>query len=630
MNLSPPLNDSMERVRAGLTDAADRMRAMDLRVEAPRGQLLRPLIGWAVLDPTARSTVDDRFWCGLLAIQMVHEASLLHDDLLDEAETRRGRPTVFANRGAAAALVEGDRLLTAAYCVATATGSPAFVELFARAVARTVSGEIAQQKAVGRRLAPEEYRRTIEGKSGELFGAAVAWAGLWAGEEGGAGIRSGQRIGALYQMVDDALDYCPGAGTGKEPLQDYGQQKWTFVLDELGVTGFQSSPDDVVRRLFRADGGAAAVRVENRVERECAEVLASLRPSDGLLAEVVGPWVTRVQDAYSRERAGGEIPASDAPSRAAALVVQRARDVGGPDEWGRYFGRHSRSFRFAARLFPATAMRSIEGVYAFCRFTDDLVDEPGLAPEEGRERVRAWRALAAEAWQGRSTGVPLADRVLGEAASAGVPFHYIDELLLGVESDLGPVRVADDVELRRYTYRVASVVGGWITELFGIHDPALLAHAYELGHAMQMTNILRDVGEDWRRGRVYLPATLLDRHRLTVADVARVAEGEGVPPRWADLCEEWMAQADRSYDTGFAALSALPRFYARPVAVAARVYQGIHEAIRDNHYDNGQLRAFTGRAHKLRLAWRGLRGLRASRKRETPLAGPFHLAPQDG
>ncbi|MEK9506960.1 squalene/phytoene synthase family protein [Gemmatimonadota bacterium Y43] len=622
------------RVHAALRDAAAALRADDLHVPEPRGQLLRPLVGWAVLDPPARGSVDDRFWYGLLAIQMVHEASLLHDDLIDEADTRRGRPTVRATRGAAAALVEGDHLLTSAYRVAAATGSPTFMTLFARAVERTVAGEIAQQRAAGRRLDPAEYRRAIEGKSGELFGATVAWARLWTGRGGAGGIEPGRSVGALYQMVDDALDYCPVADTGKEPLQDYRQQKWTFVLDHVAACGFDAPPEAIVHRVFEVDDGAASVRVVERLQSERVSVVQALQPADGLLDAILGGWVARVEAAYARQVERSRVERVETSAVDFQQVTALARAVGSPKDWGDYFAHHSRSFRFASRLFPEDARRSIEGVYAFCRFTDDLVDEATGGPDEARRRVAVWRSLAAEAYRGNATGVPLSDHVMGEAARRGVPFHYIDDLLAGVESDLDPVRFSDEAELRRYTYRVASVVGGWITELFGVHDPRLLARAFELGHAMQLTNILRDVGEDWRQGRVYLPRTLLRRHQVSSADLESLSDGGPLPEHWAALCEELMAEADRSYEAAFEALPELPGFYARPVAVAARVYQGIHEAIRRNHYDNGTLRAHTGRVDKLRLGWRGLRELRSARLAvegaPAPAAVGFQLAAHDG
>ncbi|MBT8403929.1 MAG: phytoene/squalene synthase family protein, partial [Gemmatimonadetes bacterium] len=315
------------------------------------------------------------------------------------------------------------------------------------------------------------------------------------------------------------------------------------------------------------------------------------------------------------------------PASVESEVVERALAVGGPQEWGAYFGHHSKSFRFASRLFPAESRRQVEGVYAFCRFTDDLVDEADVDAPHARARLNAWRTLVDAAYRGEATGVPLADRVMAEARTNEVPFHYADELLTGVGMDLEPICFQRLPDLEVYTYRVASVVGGWITELFGVRDPEVLSRAHSMGHAMQITNILRDVGEDWRNDRLYLPRDLMERHGVDLGMVDRVAAGRGpVPAAYADLMEALMEVAEGHYRSAFAALPALPRFYARPVAVAARVYEGIHDEIRRNRYDNGTRRAFTRIRTKVRLGWGGLRDLRRSIATHTHPAGFALLA----
>jgi phytoene synthase len=298
--------------------------------------------------------------------------------------------------------------------------------------------------------------------------------------------------------------------------------------------------------------------------------------------------------------------------------------LGPESSWPGYFGHHSKSFRFSAWLFPKEERRSIAGVYAFCRFTDDLVDETDADVTVARARVEAWRSLARAAYEGTRTDIPLLDVVMGRMADQGAPFHYVDDLLDGVAMDLEPLNFETLEELSVYTYRVAGVVGGWITEQFGLHDPELLSRAYSLGHAMQLTNILRDVGEDWRRDRLYLPRRLLLDYGVGVEGVGRVASvGAPVPAAYSDLMESLMLVADHHYDRAFEAIPSLPRFYARPVAVAARVYQGIHDSIRRNHYDNGTCRAYTTTGRKLRLGWHALRDLRA---RSAPVDPRLSLA----
>jgi len=289
--------------------------------------------------------------------------------------------------------------------------------------------------------------------------------------------------------------------------------------------------------------------------------------------------------------------------------VALAREVGGPDHWPEYFGRHARTFRFASRLFPQEAAARVSGVYAYCRFTDDLVDEPrdGAPASVLTERLEAWRALSRAAFEGHGTGVPLLDVVLAEAGERGVSWRYVDALLAGVGMDLDPPRWADWADLEEYTFGVAGSVGGWISQLFGIFDEALLNRAHALGHAMQLTNIVRDVGEDLERRRVYLPAGVLAAHGLEASDLFELRRAAPpVPDAYRALVEEVMARADTWYDEAWPGIRALPAWYRRPVAVAARTYRGIHDEVRRNGYDNLTRRASTSLLTKARLGAIGL------------------------
>jgi phytoene synthase len=283
--------------------------------------------------------------------------------------------------------------------------------------------------------------------------------------------------------------------------------------------------------------------------------------------------------------------------------------------------RNSRSFAFAARFFPAGAAEKVARVYAYCRVTDDLVDRAdGEHPAALDAVLTEWAGLSRRAYDGGPTGIELLDRAMGEMASAGVPFRYAAELAEGMRMDLRRETYPTMAALRVYTYRVASVVGQWMTELFGVHDAATLQRAAAMGHAMQLTNILRDVGEDARAGRLYLPADLMRRHGVSINEMAAMAEARaGVTPAYAALLGELMRAADDDYALAFEAIPWLPDFFQRPVAVAAHVYRGIHDAIRRNGYDNLRLRARTTAPEKLRLATRALWDLRAARRRA---AGP--------
>jgi phytoene synthase len=274
-----------------------------------------------------------------------------------------------------------------------------------------------------------------------------------------------------------------------------------------------------------------------------------------------------------------------------------------------YLGRHSRSFRFAAALLRGADRERVARVYAWCRFTDDLVDTPGVSAHDMSQRLDAWLACSRLAYQGRPCGVPLVDRVMGDMAERGIPFAYAEDLATGVRSDLTFTPVEDLAALQLYAHRVAGVVGCWLTELHGVRDSWMLDRASALGAAMQVTNILRDVGEDWDRGRVYLPLTLLHRHGLVPHDIGAMRRGmRPVDESYRRLMEDLMAIAEAGYDAGREAMPMLPAHFRHSVAVAAAVYEGIHDVIRRNGYDNVHRRAVTSAGNKVALAASALWG----------------------
>jgi geranylgeranyl pyrophosphate synthase len=304
MNAEPSLD-----LVAPLRAAADELESLGIAAPAPAGKLLRPLVALALVPPPLRSRLDNRFWLGALALQMVHEASLLHDDILDGADHRRGEPTVSARSGVPAALVLGDHYLTGAYRAAARVGSPAFLDRFIVAVERTVAGETKQGRAVGRCLTRDTYKAIISGKSGELFGAAAVLGGaLFALGEEDERVRLGRDLGALYQQVDDLLDYCPGAATGKPPLQDYRQRKWTWMMDLAGLHRFDISDREVVQAMFAPDaGGESAVRrAVHELERASEDLgrrVQALSPGDELIHQVLAEWIRTAERAVRAQAA---------------------------------------------------------------------------------------------------------------------------------------------------------------------------------------------------------------------------------------------------------------------------------------------------------------------------------------
>ncbi len=641
------MHQATETVRAGLAGAARGLEAHGIPVPELGGKLLRPLLAYAFVPDHLRPILNERFWYGALAVQMVHEASLLHDDILDGAAERRGAATVAAAKGIGPALVLGDHYLTAAYRAALMTGSSEFLGQFIMAVERTVDGEVRQNRATGDWLTPDCYEQIVRGKSGALMGAASCLGAAVSGcGDVERHVELGREVGALYQRIDDLLDYCVSARTGKEPLRDYRQEKWTWVLESVGIGRFGWARDRLLSVIFEPAAGAPA---------PAERALLALRSRTGdlrerLAAEAVGPlvgrlletWLESATEGVARTIADAELARTGArhlgpvtpvraaarPSRARrsseAAVVEAALAIGGPDAWSGYFRRHAKTFSLAALLFPPDARRSVESLYAYCRLTDDLIDEPADdAPADVLlERLAVWRQLSRTAFEGEATDIPVLRHSMSEAARRGVSWIYPSALLDGVEMDVVGRSFENWADLERYTFGVAGAVGGWMTQLFGIQDPDVLARAHSLGHGMQLTNILRDVGEDLGRGRLYLPRELLTRHGVTRSALEALrGSRDPVPTSHADAMEELIAAADAHYAHAWPGIPALPGFFRRPVAAAASAYRGIHDEVRRNRYDNLRLRAHTSLGRKLTLSALALTSLRRVERTQSGLLG---------
>jgi len=320
-----PAPGALDVVRAGLEDAASALAADGIPTPDWRGKLLRPLVAYAAVPPPRRRGLGPSFWFGAAAVQMVHEASLLHDDILDGAGSRRNGPTLSSHAGVGVALALGDHYLTGAYRSAVQVGSASFLERFIVAVEGTVAGERAQIEGMGRRVGEEAYEGIVRDKSGALFGAAVSLGGALASaseEELDAREGLGRDLGALYQRVDDLLDYCPSVERGKPPLQDFRQEKWTWVLGLVPGLGFDATARGVITRLFSPspEGPSPVCRGLDDLRRREAGIVARIGgtdPGDDLLAGTMGAWVRAAERGVAiQERALG-IVAPHGPERRA-------------------------------------------------------------------------------------------------------------------------------------------------------------------------------------------------------------------------------------------------------------------------------------------------------------------------
>ena len=279
-----------------------------------------------------------------------------------------------------------------------------------------------------------------------------------------------------------------------------------------------------------------------------------------------------------------------------------------------HFARNGKSFHFASRFMPTLERDRISAVYSYCRTTDDLVDEATDASSAAlHARLDDWLELSRRAYDGEASGIPIVDRVMSDMRHHDVPFRYAGELIAGMRMDIDSTEFRDFLQLRIYSYRVAGVVGVWLTRLYGVDDPWMLERAATLGHAMQLTNIVRDVGDDWRRGRVYLPTSLMRSYGLTRDQLGAMYRGElPVTTSYRAVMEAMLAPADVSYHAAFEAIPFLPASFRRSVAVAAEVYRGIHAEVRRVGYDTISRRAHTTLPRKVLLGARGLGRLRAA------------------
>ncbi|NNJ09671.1 phytoene/squalene synthase family protein [Chloroflexales bacterium ZM16-3] len=249
----------------------------------------------------------------------------------------------------------------------------------------------------------------------------------------------------------------------------------------------------------------------------------------------------------------------------------------------------SKSFFLSTQFLPAKKRRAVRAFYAFCRVTDDTVDQA---------TGDATRALAEWVQQARAAHPLTDDPVLlawhDTRKIYNLPAALVDELLAGMAMDLTIHRYATFTDLWLYCYRVASVVGLLSMGVTGA-APGAAPYAIKIGVALQMTNILRDVGEDARRGRVYLPQEDLERFGLTADDILNHVYDE----RFRSLMRFEVERTYRLYNESWPGVGLLPPDSRFGVAAAARVYQGILDNLVANDYDSYTKRAYLTLREKL-------------------------------
>ena len=282
---------------------------------------------------------------------------------------------------------------------------------------------------------------------------------------------------------------------------------------------------------------------------------------------------------------------------------------------------HARTFWLASHFLPPEKRRAAFALYAFCRVADDMVDlAPGERTTEVTVMLEGYRAGLGAALAGQPEG-PVFRELSRAVRRYDVPAAVMTELLDGVARDCAPARYADWSALAAYCEGVASSVGEMCTHVFGVDgDDAVrvraFRHARTLGMAMQLTNILRDVGEDARNGRCYLPDADLVQFGYTRADVLR---GDiGGDDRWRALMAFEIARARALYALAMPGIALLAPD-ARPCATACAVgYAAILTAIEDIGYDTFSTRARLGTIARASVLWSAWRAPRVTRAQSLP------------
>ena len=271
---------------------------------------------------------------------------------------------------------------------------------------------------------------------------------------------------------------------------------------------------------------------------------------------------------------------------------------------------HARTFSLASRLLPSEKRRAAYALYAFCRVADDLVDgshgqRTGELVDDVRVRLQVYVNGLHAALDGRPSG-PIFREVAWVTAEFGVPASPLFELLSGVARDLDVTTYHDWRELEGYCHGVASSVGEMCTHVFGVCDGASLTravvHARTLGVAMQVTNILRDVGEDAKRGRCYLPAKDLNAFSLDTNDVftnSLLAHDR----RWRNFMAFQVERARALYQDALPGIAMLMPDAQRCASACAAGYAGILSAIESQNYDTISTRARVGSLARMGILW---------------------------
>jgi phytoene synthase len=237
------------------------------------------------------------------------------------------------------------------------------------------------------------------------------------------------------------------------------------------------------------------------------------------------------------------------------------------------------SFYYSFLFLPPERRRAITALYAFCREVDDVVDECE-DPQLAATTLAWWRIEVANLFAEKPTH-PVTRALAPAIAPYGITGERLNEIITGMEMDLTQTRYLDFAGLERYCYHVAGVVGLLSAGIFGYSDAKTLEYAKNLGTAFQLTNIIRDVGEDARKNRIYLPMEDMKAHGVTAEDILRAKGGEA----FVSLMRFQAARAKSYYERAWAALPAADRRAQRTGLIMAAIYRTLLDEIERDGFD---------------------------------------------
>ncbi len=260
------------------------------------------------------------------------------------------------------------------------------------------------------------------------------------------------------------------------------------------------------------------------------------------------------------------------------------------------------SFYYAFLFLPRPRRAAITAFYAFCREVDDVVDnmqELSVAAV----KLQWWRTEASNAFAGRPTH-PVTQALMPLAAEFHIEERHLQAVIDGCQMDLEQTRYLDFPALERYCQLVAGVVGEVAANIFGQTNPQTTQYAHRLGLALQLTNIIRDVGEDAMRGRIYLPVNELQRFDVRAHELLQRAEGPDFEARFGALMRFQAERAHGLYDEALALLPAEDRRAQKPGLMMASIYRSLLREIESDNFPVLRQRTSLTPLRKFWLAWR--------------------------